>query len=145
MSIRGRPVSRPWGLQWHYPRHKPSFPPPFNEKRHIISNFLPLITLVIGILNFVRLSKNVFQSLSCDIDLGRSSQRQIRYIECDIPFLHLLNQIVQKGLGYRSIVSRQRSTVTAMITPALMLIYGKEATTQIDEQRTLLFCIKVEQ
>ena len=45
----------------------------FNEKRHIISNFFPLITLVIGILDFICLSEKIFKSLPCNINLSRSS------------------------------------------------------------------------
>ena len=66
-----------------------------NEQRHIVSNLLPLIALIVGILDFICLSKDIFKSLSCNIDLSGRGQRQIRNIKCDMPFLHLLNQIVQ--------------------------------------------------
>lgn len=46
-----------------------------NEQRHVVCNFLPLIALIVGILNFIRLSKDVFKPLSCNIDLSRCGQR----------------------------------------------------------------------
>ena len=40
----------------------------FDQEAHIIPDFLPLVTLIVSVLNFICLCKSVFDSLSCNID-----------------------------------------------------------------------------
>ena len=88
------------------------FPATFDQQCHIISDFFPLIALIIGILNFVRLSEDIFKSLPCNVDFCRSIQRQIRNVKQDMTIFHLLDQIVQQTFCNIHIVGGQRCAST---------------------------------
>ena len=77
-----------------------------NKQRHIIGNLFPLIALIFCVLDLIGLSHKIFKSLSCNIDLGRRCKRKIGNIKYDMPFLHLLNQIVKQSFRYIHTVGR---------------------------------------